>query len=106
MGEKMQKDNQPHEKVIFKEREFQRIFEGIEDELAILTANAKFYYTTSKTDENTLKLTLAYIDDTKKLIELLKNVRTCLWKPQIKLLLPKFGGAVSNQGCDCASGNS
>ena len=69
----MQKDNRQPEKAIFKEREFQRIFEGIEDEIAILTANAKFYFTTCKTDKNTLKLTLAYIEDTQKLIELLKN---------------------------------
>ena len=69
----MHKDNQPPEKASFKETEFQRIFEGIEDEIAILTANAKFYFTTCKTDENTLKLTLAYIEDTKKLIEFLKN---------------------------------
>ena len=69
----MQKGNQTPEKTLFKEREFQRIFEAIEDEIAILTANAKFYFTTCKTDENTLKLTLAYIEDTKKIIELLKN---------------------------------
>jgi hypothetical protein len=47
----MQKDNRQPEKAIFKEREFQRIFEGIEDEIAILTANAKFYFTTCKTDK-------------------------------------------------------
>ena len=69
----MQPNNQPPEKAIFKERAFQRIFEGIEDEIAILTASAKFNFTTCKTDENTLKLTLAYIEDTKELIGLLKN---------------------------------
>jgi len=55
----MKNDNQSSEKRAFKERAFQRIFEGIEDEIAILTANAKFNYTTCKTDENTLKLSLA-----------------------------------------------
>jgi len=69
----MHQDNHTSEKVVFKERGFQRIFEGIEDEIVILTANAKFYFTTCKTDENTLKLTLAYIEDTKKLVELLKK---------------------------------
>ena len=63
----------PPEKAIFKEREVQRIFEGIEDEIAILTATAKFNFTICKTDKNTLKLTLVYIEDTQKLIELLKN---------------------------------
>ncbi len=53
----MKKDNQPPEKTLFKEREPKRIFEGINDEIAILTANAKFNFTTCKTDINTLKLT-------------------------------------------------
>ena len=69
----MKNDNQSAEKRAFIERAFQRIFEGIEDEIAILTANAKFNYTTCKTDENTLKLTLAYIEDTAKLVAVLKN---------------------------------
>jgi hypothetical protein len=57
----------------FKEREIERMFEGIEDEITIITASAKFNFTTCKTDEKTLKLTLAYIEDTKKLANLLKN---------------------------------
>jgi hypothetical protein len=57
----------------FKQRQFTRIFEGLDDELIILAANAKFNYTTRKTDENTLKLTLAYIEDTNKLVAVLKN---------------------------------
>jgi hypothetical protein len=65
----MKNDNQSAEKRAFIERAFQRIFEGIEDEIAILTANAKFNYTTCKTDENTLKLSLAYIEDTAKIVE-------------------------------------
>ena len=69
----MKNDNQSSEKRAFKERAFRRIFEGIEDEIAILTANAKFNYTTCKTDENTLKLSLAYIEDTAKLVAVLKN---------------------------------
>ena len=58
---------------LLKNRAFARIFEGIDDELAILTATAKFNHTTCKTDQNTLNLTLAYIEDTKKLVNLLKN---------------------------------
>lgn len=72
-GENIQKENRPPEKAIFKEREFQHIFEGIEDEIAILTATVKFNFTICKSDKNTLKLTLAYIEDPQKLIELLKN---------------------------------
>jgi hypothetical protein len=43
------------------------------DEIAILTANAKFNHTTCKIDTNIPKLTPAYIEDTTKLVELLKN---------------------------------
>ena len=46
----MQKDKQPSERDLFKERESKRIFEGIDDEIAILTANTKFNFTTRKTD--------------------------------------------------------
>ncbi len=74
----MKNDNQSSEKSGFKERAFQRIFEGIDDEIAILSANAKFNYTTCKTDENTLKLTLAYIEDTERIVEVLKNRITLL----------------------------
>jgi hypothetical protein len=70
-GENMQ--NTQSEKASFKERQIQRIFEGIEDEIAILTANAKFNHTTCKIDTNIPKLTPAYIEDTTKLVELLKN---------------------------------
>ena len=75
----MKDDNQSSEVRAFKERAAQRIFEGIEDEIAILTANAKFNYTTSKNDEHTLKITLAYIEDTTRLVILLKK--------RIKLLI-------------------
>jgi len=69
----LKNDNQASEKAAFKERTVQRVFEGIEDEIVILTTNAKFNYTTCKADENTLKLTLAYIEDTSKLVAVLKN---------------------------------
>jgi hypothetical protein len=52
----------------FRNREFTRIFEGIDDELAILTATAKFNHATCKADQHVLKLTLAYIDDTKQIV--------------------------------------
>jgi len=38
----MENDNQPSgKKALFKERELERIFEGIEDEIAVVTASAK-----------------------------------------------------------------
>jgi hypothetical protein len=70
----MQTDNKPSgKKSEYKEREIEPMFEGIEDEIAIITASAKFNFTTCKTDEKTLKLTFAYIEDTKKLADVLKN---------------------------------
>ena len=70
----MDTNNQPAEKrSAFTEREIERMFEGIRDEIAILIATAKFNYTTCKIDQNTLALTLAYVDDTEKLVNLLKN---------------------------------
>jgi hypothetical protein len=57
----------------FKKREFTRIFEGIDDEIALITAGAKFNFTLCKTNEENLKITIAYIEDTKKLITLLKT---------------------------------
>ena len=70
----MENSNQPFGKTTeFKEREIERMFEGIKDEIAIITASAKFNFTLRKTDEKTLSLTLAYIEDTKKIADLLKN---------------------------------
>ena len=51
----MQNNPQP-EKDALKEKQLQKIFEGIEDEIAILRANAKYNHTTCKIDANTLKL--------------------------------------------------
>ena len=56
-----------------KQHQLQKIFQEIDDELAIIAATAKFNRTTCKTDTNHLKLTLAYIDDTTKIVDLLKN---------------------------------
>jgi hypothetical protein len=56
-----------------KQHHLQKIFQEIEDELAIIAATAKFNHTTCKTDTNHLKLTLAYIEDTTQLATLLKN---------------------------------
>jgi len=74
----VQNHNQP-EIEEFKQRQLQKIFQEIDDEIAILTATAKFNHTTCKTDTNSLKLTLAYIEDTTKLVKVLKN--------RIKLLI-------------------
>jgi hypothetical protein len=72
-----QTDKQPTE---FQQRQFTRIFENIDDEITIQTANAKYNYTTCKTDQKTLQITLAYIDDTKKLVNLLKNRMSLIMK--------------------------
>jgi len=69
----MENKNAQFSKNQFKNREFTRLFQEIDDEITILTATAKFNHTTCKTDKNTLNLTLAYIEDTKKLVTLLKN---------------------------------
>jgi hypothetical protein len=70
----MNNQKQYAEKTItIKEREIERIFEPINDEIAILIANAKYNHTTCKTDKNTLNLTLAYIDDTARLVKLIKD---------------------------------
>jgi hypothetical protein len=68
----MQNNNQP-QKEEFKQRQLQKIFQEIEDEIAILTATAKFNHTTCKTDTTNLKLTLAYIEDTTRLVAVLKS---------------------------------
>ncbi|MCW3984248.1 MAG: hypothetical protein NWE96_09685 [Candidatus Bathyarchaeota archaeon] len=61
-----------------KQHQLQKIFQEIDDELTILAATAKFNHTTCKTDANHLKLTLAYIEDTTQLVNLLKNRLTLL----------------------------
>ncbi len=69
----MNSQNQPPNKTLtIKQREFTRIFEPIDDEISLMTAQAKFNYTTCKNDEKTLNLTLSYIEDTKKLLIMLK----------------------------------
>jgi hypothetical protein len=65
--------NNQTEKTAFKTRQLQKIFEGIEDELAIITATAKYNHTTCKTDTNQLNLTLAYVEDTEKLVKVIKS---------------------------------
>jgi len=59
-------------------QQIQKVFQGIDDEIAILTATAKFNQLTCKTDANSLTLTLAYIEDTKRLAAVLKNRITLL----------------------------
>jgi hypothetical protein len=60
------------ERTNLKERELARIFNNIDDEIALITANAKFNFTIQKTTELDLKIMLSYIEDTQKLVELLK----------------------------------
>jgi hypothetical protein len=49
------------------EKEITKIFTHINDEIALITASAKFNFTIRKTSEKDLKLTLAYIEDTEKI---------------------------------------
>jgi hypothetical protein len=72
--------NHQTEKDPFKERQIQRIFQDIEDEITLITATAKFNYTTCKNDEKNLNLALAYIEDTKNLISILKARMSLLQK--------------------------
>jgi hypothetical protein len=62
-----------------KERELIRMFEPIEDEMGLIQASAKFNYTINKTPEKETQIILAYTDDTKKLVQVLKK--------RVKLLL-------------------
>jgi len=65
--------NNPPLTTNYKQKNLQRIFQEIQEEILLLTATAKFNHTTCKTDDTQLKLTLAYIDDTKKLAQVLQN---------------------------------
>jgi hypothetical protein len=66
-------DNTWFESSQLKEREIAKIFENIKEELALITATVKFNFTTRKTSEKDLKILLAYIGDTAKLVDLLKS---------------------------------
>jgi hypothetical protein len=68
----MPDNNDCLERTNLKERELARIFDNIDDEIALITANAKFNFTIQKTTELDLKIMLSYIEDTQKLVELLK----------------------------------
>jgi len=68
----MPENNDSLERTQLKERELTRIFESIDGEIDLITANAKFNFTIRKTDEIDLQLVLSYIEDTKKLVELLR----------------------------------
>jgi hypothetical protein len=63
-----------------KEKELMHIFEAIDGEIALIAATAKFEFNLRKTTENDLKIKLAYIEDTAKIVELLKNRISLLWK--------------------------
>ncbi len=69
----MTNDNDSLETSQLKERELTKIFDNINGEIALLTASAKFNFTIRKTDKKDLEIMLAYIEDTKKLVELLKT---------------------------------
>lgn len=56
-----------------KERELTKIFENIKEELALITASAKLNFATRRTSEKDFKIILAYIEDTAKLVDLLRS---------------------------------
>ena len=67
-------------KETLKEKEIQRIFENLEDEIALIAASAKLDFNMQKTTEKELELKLAYIADTKNMVKILKNRMSLLWK--------------------------
>ena len=69
----MANDNAWLENAQLKERELTKIFEHIDDELALIIASARFNFTIRKTSEKDLKIVLAYIEDTKKIAQILKS---------------------------------
>jgi hypothetical protein len=72
-AEKMQEENSPLGKYLIKKREAARVFEAIDDEIVLIGANARFSFATCKMNKNTLRLTLAYLEDTKKIVKILKE---------------------------------
>ncbi|MCW4046951.1 MAG: hypothetical protein NWE99_05240 [Candidatus Bathyarchaeota archaeon] len=66
-------DNAWFESAQLKERELSKIFENIKEELALITASVKFNFVMRKTSEKDLKIVLAYIEDTTKLVDLLRS---------------------------------
>ena len=63
-----------------KEKEITHLFQEIEDEIALITASARFDFNLRKTTEKELELKLAYIEDTVNLIKILKTGMNLLWK--------------------------
>ena len=72
MGELISKET-------LKERELVQMFEPIEDEMVLIQASAKFNHAINRMPKKETELILAYIDDTDKLLQVLKK--------RIKLLL-------------------
>jgi hypothetical protein len=72
MSDLTKSPEKPKTEVSFKQRQITRVFEPLDDEILLMTASVKFNFTTCKTDEKTLNLTLAYIEDTKKMLTALK----------------------------------
>jgi hypothetical protein len=68
----MMNDDAWLESAQLKERGLTKIFENINEEIALIAASAKFNFTIRKTSEKDLKITLAYIEDTKKIVQILK----------------------------------
>jgi hypothetical protein len=63
-----------------KQKEITRIFADIEDEIALITASAKFDFNLRKTTKQELELKLANIQDTANIVKILKTRTSLLWK--------------------------
>jgi hypothetical protein len=64
---------EPLTKEKLKERELTRLFLPIEDEIALIKANAKFKHAINKTSLKETELIIAFNDDTERLLQLLKK---------------------------------
>lgn len=63
-----------------KERELEKMFQDIEGEIDLITASAKLGFNLNKTSKENHKITLAYIEDTKKIVATLKSRINLLWE--------------------------
>ena len=61
-------------------KELMRMFEGIEGEMDLIKASAKFNYAINKTPEKYTEIIVAYTEDTEKLVQILKKRIKLLWE--------------------------
>ncbi|MCW4006216.1 MAG: hypothetical protein NWF04_06435 [Candidatus Bathyarchaeota archaeon] len=63
-----------------REHSIQKMFQDLEGEIDLITATAKLGFNLNKTNKETHKITLAYIEDTKKIVATLKSRINLLWE--------------------------